>query len=214
VLLPEKKLSAQPDGFGEGEEGQLVNRATAKAYIGLNNSDHDTFIDLVLASINRSVYEKAGRLLKRPAADWEYLLTGTGGTVLVLPQYPVPSVTTFEEGYYIDASTWQATRTVPAEDYHLDSLSGIIHGINRGWSQARFSYRVLFPGGPASVPEDIVEAICIWFGVRFQRRKTSRWDRIGEGFAQQSKSFIERDIPKDVRLAINRYHRPEVGLFA
>ena len=214
MIAPEKQISAQPDGFGLGEEGELVTLANVKAFLNINTSAHDTRLAAMIASVNLGAFkETAGRLLKRPGASWEYWLTGIGSRILCLPQYPIGVVTTLEEGYPLDASTWQATRTVPASEYYVDENAGVIHGINRAWGHQRHGVRVVFTGGPVAVPADVVEALYVWCGVKWERLKAGRWDRKSEGFQAESKSFYERDIPRDVRITLREYRRPEVGSF-
>lgn len=104
---------------------------------------------------------KTGRVLA--AQDVTVVLDGPGGDTLMLPEYPINSITSV----HLDSTrTWGAEAEIT--DHYVDPVLGVLYR-DTGWGKVRQSIRVVFNGGYATVPEDLKEAcleIVLWLSPR------------------------------------------------
>lgn len=100
---------------------------------------------------------------KLAAQPLDMIFDGTGKDTLLLPEYPIVSVTSV----HIDATRqWGAEDEVT--DYYKDDSLGILFR-DSGWGWVRRSVRVQFTAGHETVPEDLKEAcleIVLWLAPR------------------------------------------------
>lgn len=149
----------------------LTSTAGYKASRLVSGSDYDTPIASALASAEQYVKRWTGRALER--ATYTHTLNGTGTDRLLLPEWPVVSITSVD---YVDASGNEAD--IDASTYTLEAGRGVLHRRANGvavwggglWYDVRWS--PVWPDEPQSVkvvyvagyesgsePADLIEAV-------------------------------------------------------
>jgi len=115
--------------------------------------------DLVIGEfLINSISQRVEHLTKRflPAADYTLTLAGTGRKEIILPNYPVNSITNL----YIDSSrAFGAETEIAAADYELEAKTGIIYLYNQTAPKERGVVKVVFNAGYATIPEDLQQAV-------------------------------------------------------
>lgn len=193
---------------------ELVPLATAKVYLQQPSTDNDTILQMLLDHTHRHLYAYMGnRMLKYVATSWVYLLDGDGYETLQFPQYPIlPSTMSIFWGYVTDKdNTWQTTYTYLDSDWNADADEGIIYNLHGGWPIGRNNLKVSCEAGYSTVPPDIVEAVCQWVGVKFNRYARKRWDVQALTRESESQIFREDEIPLAVRRILRSYERVGMG---
>jgi hypothetical protein len=112
--------------------------------------DDDVLEDLINQA-TQIAETKTGRKLK--ARDCTVTLDGPGGDVLLLPEYPVNSVSTV----HLDPDRQFGGET-EITDYYLETAAGLLH-YDAGWGSAPQSVRVTLNAGLEPVPEDLKECV-------------------------------------------------------
>jgi hypothetical protein len=129
----------------------LVTWATAKARLGLVDADQDQTVFLI-NSASRKANDYARRHLA--AADYVVRLDGSGRPTLVLPQYPVNSITDVR----IDPDRGFGVDTVVTDYVSYDSV-GVLYRTSGRWPRGRQVIQVTYNAGYSHVPEDLQEAV-------------------------------------------------------
>lgn len=154
----------------------------------------ETLINAASASAN--LY--TGRLLA--ARSHTETLDGTGRTTILLPEYPVNSITSL----YVDGDrSFGATTEVTDYQYYDE---GEIY-YSGGFPDIRKCVRITWNAGYATVPEDLqiaIAEIVQWYLGRFDG------DGVGVTAIQNPDGIVtryERDIPFSARMRLNRYKK-------
>lgn len=189
------------------DENALVTWGKTKSLLGLDDSDQVRYEELINAA-SAVANKYTGRRLK--ARDYTITLDGHGRDELILPEYPVNSVTTL----YIDTERNFGSET-GVTDYLLYEEEGLLY-YESGFPNVRKSVRVEYNAGFAAeaVPEDIqiaVVEIVAWMGARYSAS--------GEGIGIRQittpgggATEYEMTIPLAAQRKLDPYVRREYGI--
>jgi uncharacterized phiE125 gp8 family phage protein len=186
------------------DENALVTWAKAKQYLDLDDSGQEYtegLINAVCASANKST----GRLLK--ARDDIPILDGTGTDTLILPQYPVNTITKL----YSDTERVFGTDTeITSSEYVIYKKRGIIKLFSKTFSSKIQSIKIEYNAGFGKdtdiVPEDLqfaVLEIVAWNIMRFVSG--------GKGIGVRSRAAdgvdtgMEITVPLNAQRTLERY---------
>jgi len=104
-------------GVGSGGDLELITLAELKTQLNTSNlgSGDDTVLQQLLNNAHQFVFSYLGnRFIKSTGTSHVYYLDGTPSEQLLLPQFPVITLTSVIEGYVSEApNTFTTTRTVP-----------------------------------------------------------------------------------------------------
>lgn len=211
------KISGPPTTLsGAGSHLELVPLATLKAYLDRTSygTADDTLLQSLLDNVQRMVYEMLGRrVLKATAVTIVHAVSGNGTRYLVLPHWPILTVTSVDLGYISEApNTWTTSITVPTTEYYVDAEDGMLVNIVGGWSTGLHNYRVTWTAGYSTIPHAIQDAVCEWVGVKLQRIKEKRFDKLTISKETESASFTADEIPQRAWDGLRVYRRVEVGV--
>jgi len=196
---------------------ELVSLAAAKSYIKKLTSDNDTFIQSLLDSTHRQLYSLLGdRMIKFiSSSPYTYLLDGTGQRSMMLPQWPfVTSTVALSWGYVEDKdNTWHEDYAYADSDWYGNPDEGIIFLTKwNGFPEGVNNIRAVFEAGYSSVPEDLEDAVCQWFAVKYSRYLDKRHDYIAQTADASSWQYRESEIPASALMTIRSYERVGQGL--
>ncbi|MHB1001276.1 MAG: hypothetical protein ACYC27_18690 [Armatimonadota bacterium] len=118
----------------------LTDLATVKVYTGTTYSDAE--IQLAINTVSREIENYCNRMFN--PADYSIKLNGSGRQALVLPQFPVLSVT----------SIVMDEVAVAAADYEIDSGAGILYHDYR-WTKGARNITIVYRAGYTTIPPDI-----------------------------------------------------------
>lgn len=177
----------------------LITRDEIRAMTpDIETRDDDT-LDSLINQASRLAETVTRRKLK--SRDLTVVVDAPRSCVLVLPEYPVNSVSAL----YVDSSrTWDSGALVT--DYVLDADGGVLYR-DHGWGSARRSVRVEYNAGFETVPEDLQEAVVelvVWLAPRqISGASGNRIRRTPDGGEME----IEIGIPLHVERILRGYER-------
>lgn len=146
----------------------LVTLGNTKTFLGINNSDKDELLTMLINMSTDYLETKCGRRFASTVYTQEEY-TGSGNNELVLEQFPIISFTSLEHNQAVNNSDdWDVA---DAEDYWVDSNSGTI---TKTSTFAKFpnAYRVTYTAGYASIPYDL-QYTCMTFVSEFLNKRTA-----------------------------------------
>jgi len=144
----------------------LTSWARTKLFLGLKDSDQ-TLAEYLINSATDAAESVSGRPLRARTLTKD--LDGPGSDVLLLPLYPITTVTTV---YHDSARSFGAT-TLLAEgtDYLVYEDEGCLRHLGSGWGEDLKATRVTWTGGMATVDarlQDAVIEVVAWNLKRFR----------------------------------------------
>lgn len=188
--------------------------ADVKDRLGLTSSEYDTVIDRIILGIESIFNKETHRKLVLNAADETYDFTG-GMSIIVLPRYPIVSVTSIKEA--IDYDFAAATALLSGTDYKLNYDSGRLYRLNEEWLDWPDGCRIIYKGGykaagatpstgETAMPDDLREAAILQSSFVFKRR-----DDIGLSSVSHDggsiQSFSSLDLLPQVKNILESYQR-------
>lgn len=177
-------------------QGDLTTLADVKAWMGITVTDQDAVLTRLISAASNYIQSWLNRDLL--AADYTERFNGTGTASLMLPNYPVLSVTSVKiNGLTIPAGSDSA------DGYFFDSDGLYLRGyrFERGVSNVLVSYR----GGFETIPAELAQATIELVSLRHKER-----DRIGivsKGLAGETITYSQRDFTASVKTVLTQFKR-------
>ena len=154
-----------------------------KQRVRVDFADDDTVIEAMIRDAVRRIDGPKGIGIAMMQQTWRYALDGLSAEI-VLPGWPVKSVTAIR---YLDGD--HVEQTVPADRYRLVldiNPARIVLSRGHSWpatastrAAARIDY-VLGEANPADVHEDLISAVCLYTGYRYEHREAAGEGAIAE----------------------------------
>lgn len=182
----------------------LTNFTAASSMFGYL-ADQQTRIEKIIEIATARIEKYTRRRLKE-RTHTDIVLDGPGGSVLMLPEYPISSITsiipdsgrTFDVGGALDASS-----------YLLYSDCGSLTLLNGSWPSVPGSIKVSYVAGYGEDHEDypILEGACLamvqWLHTRFTgyigKRSETNADGMNVGYEIEMPLDVQRDLERFVR---------------
>ena len=205
------QLAGPAETVGAAGTLTLVTVAEVQAYI---EKPAEAAFDLLLQTLIDSASTGAfglmgGRFLKRPATEFDFVLSPETEEVVFLHQFPVGAVSLLEAGSMTANGVWTASHTFATTEYYVDARSGRLYA---SWPSDRHSIRVRWSGGYATAaPPDAKEALMQWVAVKLQRLRKGRWDVRSMSGPTESYSF-DNELPQSAAVVFSKYAVPEVSI--
>lgn len=193
----------------------LTSLANLKSYLNLSVTTHDTLLEKLVDRATSLAEDYTNRKLK--ARDYSYdsdadaydadnaVLDGNDRDHMIMPQYPVNSVTTVR----INTLSIDERDTVFDTGWVLDKKNGIIrlagYVFTGGLKNIEFAYNA----GYATVPDDLEQAVIEQAAWMF-KQSTAGSALLGitaKTLPDGSISFSSGDILSQVKLVFNRYKK-------
>ena len=189
----------------------LTTLAAVKSYLGLNSVDNDTLIEGFIEAVSAMFNSYCDR--KLTARDYSYLsqdqaydpdnalLSGSGYPELLLPQYPVVSLTTL----LVDG---QAKSPASGNSgYVIDASAGVISLLGEVFPRGPHNVSLVYRAGFETVPADLAQAAVEQSTIRFQESAAGK-GRLGVSartLADGSVSYHSSALLPQVKAVLDRY---------
>lgn len=174
----------------------LVTLANVKTYLGIDNSESDDVLNLLISQATSFVETKVGRNLESEVyTDEEY--DGTGIRELKLVNFPVTVFTRLQRNDAGDNSdNWTSE---DAEDYWVENDTGIITKINR-FLRGKFKYRATYTAGYTTIPADIQWVAMSVISYVFRMRKVAgmKAESLGDHSVTMEESILRDSHLTDI----------------
>lgn len=195
----------------------VVSTADVKAFLQIVSTADDALIGYLVDGANRQLYTELGaRFVLETGVAYDDVLDSDGSQKLRLLARPIVSVTSV--AYVIPAGNGAVTtqETYVASDYQILADEGGLLRFSSGfpgvWPYGANCIRVVYRAGYATVPRDLVNAVCGWIGVTFQRLKNRRLDLVSYGKGEESFSYSLDPIPRSIARVFDMYRYWEATL--
>lgn len=192
----------------------LVSLTDAKTFMQISGSSEDTIVGDLVNMASAAINKYCGRVLLSKA--FEEYLDGDGSTQLILPKFPVTTLTSVNDD---PLRVWGAGTAKSSSDMILDGDSGIITLFNNGgeFTKGVRNIKVVYTAGYAvgSMPWDIRTA-CFLLVSQWYRTAYQKWQRgvASEQVGNRNITFVNDPIPKDIALMLDPYRVRTGSLYA
>ena len=181
------------------QANNLTTLASLKTYLKITHSNDDTTLEDLINEASDIIEQYCDRAFKA-ATVTEYVNGVTTGKII--PRlYPINSITSiaYASGD-LDNPTWNLLES--ETDYILDQYSGIVNV--GGMFAGTRNYRIIYNGGYATLPDDVVRACKIIAAAEYNRSSSD--GAKSENIVGSSISW-EEGIPKRAQYLLNKYKR-------
>ena len=193
----------------------LITAAQFKPYLGPDyaGTTNDTLFELLIDSVSEMFNGRVARMLAKTTHTDVYI-DGNGKESLILPNFPIVSITSIhEDGVLLTEGA--------AADYVVDYACGIIHRVGGVWLRGRKTVKITYtagyvvqgasPGtGETALPADIKLGCMIQVAREWKKTQGSEWGETSRNFPDGSTSHVERGLLKEVEEILQKYRRYRV----
>ncbi len=191
----------------------LCSLARVKEYLQISSSDHDSFIEGLIEAVSARFMTYTGRKLtardyspdqEDPAYDPDNaVLSGTGHHELLLPQYPVISLSALS----VDGRAVAQAVSPYASGWVLDKATGVVSLLDQVFPVASHNVEIAYRAGFASVPPDLAQAAVEQSAMSFQESAVGH-GRLGMSartLADGSVSYSQKELLPQVGAVLDRF---------
>lgn len=174
----------------------LTTVAAVKLYLGKTDSTDDALFAILVTAYSQWVRSWTNRDFS--VQSYNLWRSGRGGATLILPQWPISSVTSLMiDGQAIPAQTTWGTYGFRFSDRAID-LDG----------SAQFSFgsnniNIGFTAGYTTAPTDIAQAVNELVALRYKLRDKLEWT--SKSLAGEVVSLVTKDMPASVATVLRQY---------
>lgn len=178
----------------------LTTLAAVKQQFEIKNSTDDDLLERLISAASAFIGDYTGRGSMISAAATEYY-DGTGSAVLMLRRYPITAVAALK----INGSSVAAAQPYPKEGFFFDQQSVMLRGylFQRGLQNIEVSYTAGY--AQDSIPADLQQACIDLVGFKYKNRQ--HIDETTKGLAGTTTSYIQDELPKNLRLMLDNFRR-------
>jgi len=193
----------------------LITVAQLKAYLlasGLAAAEvqHDPLFEILIDGVSSAFDGAVGRALAKTTYTAVYF-DGNGKEDLVLPNYPVISITSIEED-------GDALTEGEDNDYQIYAASGILKRNTGAWLKGSKTIKLTYiagytvqgatlVAGEIALPADLKLACMIQVAREWKKAQGAEWGETSRSFQDGSRSFVEKGLLKEVEDVLARYRR-------
>jgi len=158
----------------------------------------------LITSVSEYIQNWIGRTIS--AQPYTLIRDGNGGSKIVLPHYPVQSVTLVQIYDYIVPQTTDPT----IAGWFLNPTSGCVSLIGGCYSRYGYNFvrgiqnvMIQYIAGYTSTPNDLEQACLELAGLRWKEK--SRIGEVSKSIAGEVITFSQKDMPASVRTILEKY---------
>ena len=184
----------------------LVSLAEAKTFLKISASSEDSVIEDFINRASIWANDYTGRRLKSRSNSDVY--DGDGSDILLLRDYPVNAVTSFQIGD-------EPVPLIIYEDFSLNAENGIIKTKNGRMITKGFqNVTITYTAGYSTPPETIKEAVLLYVGHLYRRQYADQKFGVqSETVGDRTTTYGSDDIIPKAKALLNPY-RSERVLFS
>ncbi len=170
----------------------LTDLATVKTYTGTEYTDEE--IQLAINTVSREIENYCNRVFN--PTDYSIKLSGSGRQALVLPQYPVLSIT----------SIVMDDMAVETADYDNDDLAGILYH-DTYWTKGVRNIAIVYRAGYTTLPRDLT-MVATKMTVDHLQRLSRDISLKSETLSKHSwTAFSAQEMTTNYNVVLNHYKR-------
>lgn len=191
--------------------GSLITAAQFRAYvpaIPAADTSNDTLFELLIDGVSEAFNKYVGRTLAKTTYTAVYI-DGNGKESLLLPQYPVASITSITED-------GNALTEGEDNDYLLYAASGILKRVSGAWAKGPKTIKITYVAGyvvqgvtvtapDIALPADLKLACMMQVAREWQKTKGNEWGESSRSFPDGSISRFETALLKEVREILDHF---------
>ena len=191
----------------------LTTVEQVKNYLQIASSDHDDLFEQFIEAVSSQFMNYTGRKLTArdyspdgESADYDpdnAVLSGHGHPELILPQYPVVSVSAVS----LDGVFLTAAEPGDFSGWLVDKSAGVLVRLDGVFTRGQANVLVTYRAGFATVPPDLAQAAVMQSAVRFQDSAAGH-GRLGitaRTLADGSVSYTDQALLPQVKEILDRY---------
>lgn len=189
----------------------LITLASIKDYLNIasSQSSEDSVLSFLINATSQAVNDFTSRQLIQKS--WTEYHDGSGQSKqLIMSQYPIISVASI----YSDTDrAFGLSTLISSSDYYSQNQAGIIQ---LDWNMGNFirgkaNIKVTYTAGYqfSSVPYSIGLAVKRWVGYHYKRMRSGLHDTLTVSVGDKHTTYMDNEIPKDVRLLLEPHMRAE-----
>lgn len=191
----------------------LTTGEALKRYLSISSSDNDELIDSLIDAVSAQFNSYTGRKLaardySHDSQDQAYdpdnaILNGSGHGQLLLPQYPVVSLSSLE----MDGLALSQAPANSQSGWVLDQGAGLITLLDQVFSKGVANIRLAYRAGFETIPADLAQAALEQAATRFQESAEGH-GRLGisaRTLADGSLSYSAKALLPQVSQVLDRY---------
>jgi hypothetical protein len=180
--------------------GNLTTLPAVKTWLGVTIDTADALLTRLISAVSECIQGPEGIGYEVASQDYDLVLDGHGGDVLVLGAKPP---LTAVASLVIDDVAILPAASRPAAGYRFSPSAVWLQGY--AFTRGRGNVALACTRGWGAVPADLEQAALELIGVRFKER-----DHIGQDSASlqgQNISFSTRDMPDSVKTVLRTYKK-------
>lgn len=174
----------------------LVTLEEVKIYLGIDLADtsQDSLLSMLISSADSLAKSYCGRSFE--VADYDVLLDGTGRDSLLLPEYPVQSVTVLEvDGMAISSFYIEPNGIIIVDSGRIPEGKRNVHVVYRAGYE------------PDAVPGDLKEAVFILVASRYTLARERSHNLSSRWVEDVKVDYREAEIPLEAKAILERYRQ-------
>jgi len=131
--------------LADSSAGRICTLSDVKDRLGITDTETDSLINRIILGIEAMFNSFTNRKLLLNSTDETYYFSGDGRHRVVLPRYPVVSITSIKESYDYDFDNTDSL--IANTDYRLIAETGVICRIASTWCNYEDGVQVVYKGG-------------------------------------------------------------------
>lgn len=178
ICAAENDTTANAWLLADSAVGRICTLADVKDRLGISSTEDDILINRIITGLEAVFDNHTLRKLILNSADETIYWTGSCSRI-ILPRYPIVSITSIKEASYYDFDN--ATALIANSDYRLLSGNEMLYKIGSPWCRYEDSIQIIYKGGyvaanqiPAAgqtaMPADLREAAIEQTSFIYKRR--------------------------------------------
>ncbi len=191
----------------------LTSLQAVKGYLGIASAEHDALLEGLIEAVSAHFAAQTGRRLTAHDYSWDpaspafdpdnAVLDGSGHPELLLPQYPVQSLTWLA----LDGAAVEEARAPGQAGWLLDRSAGVVSLLGGVFGRGRGNVALAYRAGFEQTPADLAQACLEQVAVRFQESGAGQ-GRLGvsaRALADGSLSYVGQALLPQVTAVLERY---------
>jgi hypothetical protein len=178
------------------DPNDLTTLATLKNYLNPGSND-DTLLQRLLTSASFAIESYLNRAIK--SASFTDVFDGTGGRVLLVPQYPITAVTSVT----IDGVAIPSAGGPTTPGFYFTDTKIILSGyyFTKGLGNVAITYTAGWATVPFDIEQACIDTVQYWLGNRQRNSEVSR------SMGGQTISYSQKDMPDWTKTILAQYKR-------
>jgi len=196
----------------------LITKQELKPFLNIDSAteDYDSVINTIISSVGKDVQRICNQDIESTSQTLE--LNGNGTCYLLIPKFPVISITTLKHRSEI-LDLWTSHVAISSTTYQIVYINNVAYlYYSEGFIEGIANYQLVYISGYATVPQDIkqiaIEMSVIYFK-NFDINSGVKGGRLGLNSIAESVQGVSattqfRDLSQDWFKRLSKYRKPSL----